>query len=212
MSSTEIKKLLLKEELEWMSFCPQFEIFPNWLIYSPFVKPKLKERTTALAILPSMTYGSGSNTLTRAALSCISELQSTLDPKEARVLDLGCGSGILALACAKLGFKYVDGMDISLEALSEARINAELNKLKVHFSDKIHPTRKYDFIIANLYGFLFYEYLPVFKKILKKDKYLFMGGIDQKQAETVIPLYEQAGFRQIKSVMFEGWHTIVWTR
>jgi ribosomal protein L11 methylase PrmA len=63
-----------------------------------------------------------------------------------------------------------------------------------------------------LYGFLFYEYLPVFKKILKKDKYLFMGGIDQKQAETVIPLYEQAGFRQIKSVMFEGWHTIVWTR
>ena len=206
------KKDLFHEELEWMNFQPQFEIFPNWLIYSPMIKPKMKTRFIPLAIMPSMTYGTGSNTLTRAALSCIAELNSSLDPKEAKILDLGCGSGVLALACAKLGFKHVEGMDISLEALAEAKLNADFNKRRVNVSDKISTSRRYDFIIANLYGFLFYEYLPVFKKILKKDKYLFMGGFDQKQAESIIPLYEKEGFKQLKSVMFEGWQTIVWTR
>lgn len=204
-------KNILKDEMSWMNFCDQFPVSPFWVIHLPWRKPKIKKDQIPVGIKPSLIYGSGSNILTQAALKSIPGICSKLNKSKSRILDLGCGSGILAIACSKLGFLQVEGMDISLEAIDEAKYNAKMNKVKIHFSDKVYLSKRYDFIIANLYGSLFFNYLTTLKKIMKAGGYLYMVGFDGVQEEALIPLYKSSGFVVVETGTHEDWKYYIWT-
>lgn len=218
-ASKRVVAALLLKERQFLSICPPFEVQPNWLIV-PDDRMRRKVQPVAdllgrkvLQIHPGFVYGSGGNELTRAALHEIPRLVSDLPAKTARILDLGCGSGILALACAKLGFKNVVGMDISKEALRQAKFNGGSNALKVKWVSKVDTSVTYDLIIANLFGSLFSDYLPVFNKILAPKGCIYAGGFDSKQWEYLHPLYESEGFTatRIQSDL-TSWPQVEWRR
>ncbi len=212
-------RLLQERELKFLELCPPFEVDPCWVIVPDAntrkrVTPVVQELgRRVIQIHPGFTYGSGANELTRKALREIPRLCSSLSKNDSRVLDLGCGSGVLALAVASLGFKSVVGMDISVSALREARCNANENGLKVKWVSRLDTEITYDLIIANLFGSLFFDYLPVFKKVLAPQGRIYCVGFDRNQAKELLPMYEKAGFKS-RLITSENpdWMSIEWYR
>ena len=217
-----VAQVLLKKNRAWEALCPSFTVPPFWRItpnirhYNSGLKGSARDGTQVLHIRPSFTFGSGGNTLTRAALSQIPLLCQDLPRRDSSILDLGCGSGILALACATLGYTNVTGMDISAPALFEAKANAKVMGpigRRVKWTSSLDGLGAQDLIIANLYGHLFFEYLPVFKTLLAPGGRIYTCGFDRTQEQSLIPAYEAAGFlmRRIQPPD-QGWPQMVWTK
>ena len=101
-------------------------VVPEWEVDSLVKEPGDKNRS--LVILdPGLAFGTGKHETTRACLEYIDELSSS----GGSFLDMGCGSGILSIAAAKLGYGPVAGFDIDAEAVKAAVENAEKNKVNV---------------------------------------------------------------------------------
>ena len=87
----------------------------------------------AIVLDPGMAFGTGKHETTRACLEYIDELADDSRSARASFLDMGCGSGILSIAAAKLGFGAVAGFDIDEDAVSASRENAARNGVQVDF-------------------------------------------------------------------------------
>ncbi len=173
-----------KENVDWIktyqeSIQPieagRFYIFPSW--YAP------KEGLINIKIDPALAFGSGHHATT---FSCLEAISIYVKPKD-RVIDVGCGSGILGLACKKLGanIELCDTDPLSVESCKE---NFELNvenydKLWEGSANKAEGT--YDVVIANIIADVLRFIAKDLKSALKEDGYLILSGILDKKEELV---------------------------
>ena len=113
------------------------------------VSPPWLSQPGDVVIEPGIAFGSGEHPTT---LSCLSAIDQWVKPGTS-CLDVGCGSGILAIAAAKLGANVV-GIDIEEDAISAARENAVKNGAVAHFSntDIASLDGRYELVVANLYA------------------------------------------------------------
>ena len=163
-------------------------------------------------LIPSFLYGSGGNQFTQFALSIVPDLVSRLDKRRDRVLDLGCGSGVLAIACAKLGIERVNALDISRAALRSTRRHAALNGVKVTPMTRLNTRRRYKLVLANLPGPALFEYASRFQANLEPDGVLYTGGFDRSEEARLVALLYQHGLA-IRDVTYtDGWKTLLWKR
>jgi len=114
-------------------------------------------------------------------------------------LDLGCGSGILALASAKFGAQAI-GWDLDATAIQEAQRNAKVNRLtsRVLFQTKDAlraPLPKAALIVANLYDSLLLHLLPRLEKHRKTGTTLILSGILQGQENAIIRTARKLGWK-----------------
>jgi len=128
------------------------------------------------------------------------------------VLDLGCGSGILALACAKLGRQAV-GWDLDPIAIQEAQRNAKVNRLTsralFHIKDALRaPLPKADLIIANLYDSLLLHLLPRLEKNQKNGATLILSGILQGQENTILRTARRLGWKLKRRGRLGRWYCL----
>ncbi len=124
---------------------------------------------------PGMAFGSGHHETTQLALSALE--QTPLRGR--RVLDVGAGSGVLAIAADILGAADAEGLDIDPDTVPVAAANTALNFSRAHFSvgtlaDKLAPA---DIVVANLFAELHAELAPAYLKVLKPGGLLFVTGI-----------------------------------
>ncbi|HMW16762.1 MAG TPA: 50S ribosomal protein L11 methyltransferase [Accumulibacter sp.] len=142
----------------------------------------------ALVLDPGMAFGTGSHATTRL---CLEWLERTpLAGKS--LLDYGCGSGILAIAAAKLGARQgqVWGIDIDPQAVSASRDNAERNTVEVTFLDAAHPlTGTFDVVIANILANPLRVLAPALCGYLNPGGTLVLSGILVDQAAELIAIY-----------------------
>ena len=145
---------------------PPFVLLPEWEVYkgNNLIPIKLKI---------GMAFGTGKHATTQIALSFVGKYVNPHD----KVLDAGCGSGVLSIAAAKLGANPVDAVDIHKEAVEECKTNAWENEVKINcqLRDVSQINEKYDVIIANIQ-------MEIFEKIFDKlanlfEKYLIISGI-----------------------------------
>ena len=111
-------------------------VVPDWEVED--VRRQTRDETRQMIVLdPGMAFGTGKHETTRACLEYIDELSdshpSSLIPHPSSFLDMGCGSGILSIAAAKLGFGPVAGFDIDEEAVKASKENAEKNGVLVDY-------------------------------------------------------------------------------
>ncbi|WP_225747425.1 50S ribosomal protein L11 methyltransferase [Eikenella sp. Marseille-P7795] len=101
-----------------------------------------------LRLDPGLAFGTGSHPTTRLCLQWLDENIQAAD----RVLDYGCGSGILAIAALKLGAAAADGVDIDEQAIAASRSNARQNEAAARFflPDDLPKTQQYDVVVANI--------------------------------------------------------------
>jgi len=141
-----------------------------------------------LILDPGMAFGTGSHPTTRL---CLEWLERNVSPA-CTVLDYGCGSGILAIAAARLGAGRVAGVDIDPQAVESARANAERNEVTALFADSAEPVAgEYDLVVANILSNPLRVLAPAICAHVRSGGSLALSGILREQAEEIIAIYAQ---------------------
>lgn len=134
---------------------------------------------------PGLAFGTGSHASTRLVLA---HLEAARMADGARVLDYGCGSGILGIAAAKLGAARVDAVDTDPQALETADENARLNGVDMGiFAPEALPAASYDIVIANILAQPLIVLAPL---LAARGERVLLSGILESQAAEVRRAYE----------------------
>jgi len=175
-------------------------IVPEWTDYEP------AEGEFVVKIDPGMAFGTGEHESTRM---CLMLLQA-LGVKGKDVIDVGTGSGILALAAAVLGAEKVEAYDIDDNAVKSANENCALNglqdKIYVANADLLDKTSgKFDIVLANITADVLILLSSKLGDYLKEGGVVIVSGIILKRENDVKNAFEQAGFRIDERVGMGEW-------
>jgi len=161
-----------------------------------------------LVLDPGRAFGTGSHATTRA---CLRWLERRVFPG-ARVLDYGCGSGILTIAAVKLGAGEAVGVDIDPEALAAARENAALNRAPARFLDAHAPLDfSADLVVANILANPLEVLAPLLAGHCRSGGRIALAGLLEAQGERVARAYAP-WFEIAASDPDEGWIALEGTR
>ncbi|WP_163649105.1 50S ribosomal protein L11 methyltransferase [Modicisalibacter sp. 'Wilcox'] len=162
-----------------------------------------------LRLDPGLAFGTGTHPTTALCLGWLDGLSvdGLLDGQ--RVLDVGCGSGILALAALKLGASAATGTDIDPQALLATRDNAERNaiaadRLLLHQPETL-PAERFAVVLANILAGPLVELAPTIAGHVAPGGRLALSGILAHQAEDVLAAYRDQGLAMDEPVERDGW-------
>lgn len=178
-------------------------IVPMWEDYSP------KPDEVTVKMDPGMAFGTGTHETT----SLCAELIEKYMPSNCRALDVGTGSGILAILESKLGADTVDALDIDHNAVKVAKENCIANNVSnvsCRQSDLIAKADgKYDFISANIVADIIIRMAENVSQYLKPNGLLVVSGIIEPQAEQVISVFKNKGFTLEFKLDKNDWNAFV---
>ncbi len=161
-----------------------------------------------LILDPGMAFGTGSHPTTRL---CLEWLERNVSDA-CSVLDYGCGSGILAIAAARLGAGHVAGVDIDPHAVEAARANAERNGVTALFADSAEPVAgEYDVVVANILSNPLRVLAPAICAHVRSGGRLALSGILREQVDEIVAIYAQWIPMQVADVR-EDWVCLSGTR
>lgn len=137
---------------------------------------------------PGAAFGTGSHATT---LLCLRWLAENMEP-HAAVLDYGCGSGILAIAAAKLGAGKVAGVDVDAHAIAVSRANGAANGIVAQFGlPEEMPAESFDVVVANILANTLELLAPLLARRVRLGGHIVLSGILELQAERVAAAYGQ---------------------
>lgn len=161
-----------------------------------------------LILDPGMAFGTGSHPTTRL---CLEWLEKNI-AAGCSVLDYGCGSGILAIAAARLGAGRVAGVDIDPQAVEAANANAERNGVVATFADSAEPVAgEYDVVVANILSNPLRVLAPAICAHVRPGGRLALSGILREQVDEIIAIYAQWIPMQVADTR-EDWVCLAGTR
>jgi len=205
-------KLEQKENIDWIksyqdSIEPieagKFYISPSWY--------EEKQEFINIKIDPALAFGSGHHATTFSCLGAISEFVD--DSKS--VIDVGCGSGILGLACTKLG-ATVDLCDTDPLSVNSTKENFELNGEKYNnlwegSVDKRDKSKgEYDVVVANIIADVLRFLASDLKQACVNDGVLILSGILDKKEDLVVESFKE--LKLIKRTLKDEWVTLVYKK
>lgn len=152
-----------------------------------------------IRISPALAFGTGSHATTAMCL----EWLGALDLQDRSVLDLGCGSGILAIAAKKRGAAYVVAVDNDPVALDTAQANAARNDVEVDFKSGLQDGESFDVICANIFANTLIELAPSIENALAADGALALSGLLPDQIESVASAFNRTCFEDPR--IQDGW-------
>ncbi len=185
---------------QWRSAFPPQRIGKH-LVIAPTWDDIVPEPSEVLIRLdPGMAFGTGQHPTTQLAL----ELLEAAIKEEEVVADIGAGSGILAIAAAKLGAKRVDAVDLDATTIPIARSNIQLNKvesvIRLHQGDGLNvlERQRYPLIVANILTKALLPMIPRCPKFLEPAGRLILSGILANEASQIEAQLEANDFRVLE--------------
>jgi ribosomal protein L11 methyltransferase len=182
---------------------------PPWQEYVP------TENDVVVLLDPGMAFGTGTHPTTQIAL----RLLETLEVRGKSVFDVGTGSGIIAIAAAKLGAVGVEGVDIDAVSVRQANANIELNDesgaVSIWNSDMAPgeaPRRTYDIVVANIIARVLVEISDQIAPSVADEGTLVLSGIIDSKEAGVIERYRSLGFALVDRQQIEDWIGHIWRR
>ncbi|MCX7901228.1 MAG: 50S ribosomal protein L11 methyltransferase [Burkholderiaceae bacterium] len=177
-------------------------ILPSW--HDP-----PSEDALVIRLDPGVAFGTGTHPTTRLCLRWL----DAHPPRSLSVLDYGCGSGILALAAAKLGAAIVAATDIDPQAVAAARANAAANGVEgIYTEPGALPAQPFDVVLANILTNPLKALAPTLAARLAVGGTLVLSGILERQANEVIFAYARQGLRTRLWAVEDGWVCLTATR
>lgn len=174
----------------------------RWLICPPDYREPAPPDSIPL-IVPTGAFGSGEHETTASCLEVVENVESI---ETCTVLDVGCGTGILAIAALKLGADRATGIDIEVKAAATSRVAARLNGVHDRFQivlgplDAVVPGR-FNLILANLYGDVLLDIAHLLVAAATARATIVFSGIAWEYAFQIRTRYEGLGC----SVISERW-------
>ena len=159
---------------------------------------------------PGMAFGTGQHPTTQLALEL---LEISIKGSDA-VADIGTGSGILAIAAAKMGAKRVDAVDLDATTIPIARSNIQLNKvesvIRLHQGNGLDALerQKYPLIVANILTKVILPMIPICPNFLEPAGRLILSGILATEASQIEAQLEANGFRVLETRQLEESHEL----
>ena len=189
----------------WKAHFPPLTIGRRLFVHPPWIAEVPADRL-AILLDPGMAFGTGQHASTRG---CLVLLEAALAERSgARVLDLGTGSGILAIAAAKLGAAEVVAVDIDPDACAAARDNARVNEVAglIRFGDTLDAVDgAFDVVVANLLATTLIELADRLAARLAPGGILIGAGVLADEAAAVRAAWRAAGLRATDEDVDEGW-------
>lgn len=174
----------------------------NWTVRASFHEPA--KTTQEIIIDPQMSFGTGHHATTQLMLSQLLELSC----KNAAVLDVGTGTGVLAILAKKLGATPVSGTDIEDWCVENAQENAAKNGFSnISFSTNTleEINTKFDIILANINRNVLVSHFPEYTKKLNKKGVLLLSGFHEKDVNVLVDLAQTHGLRLVGKTEKMGW-------
>lgn len=180
---------------------PRIVIRPSWEAYAA------APGEAVLTLDPGMSFGTGKHPTTRACLQLLDALAA--GDLSRPVLDMGCGSGILAIAARKLGFTHVRGFDYDPDAVAVARANAAANGLDIPFEarDLASNLDQGALVLANILGPVLIEHAAEVACAVLPGGALVASGILEALYPDVRAAFEAYGLREARSILIGEWRT-----
>jgi ribosomal protein L11 methyltransferase len=199
----------------WREHFPPIAVGKRFLLLPPWESPPTDTNRTIIVINPSMAFGTGHHGTTQGCLEAIELLYEQYGAPD-RALDLGTGSGVLAIALAKLGARRLWATDIDPIALTEAQKNSEANDVagSIQLSDLPierlpHP---FTLIVANLFSATLVSLVPTLSSALAPKGHLILAGIQLDQEHDVLTAYSAPEWNLVTRFPKEEWVTLVMQR
>ena len=200
------------EDIDWQNNWKEF--FKAFTIDDILIKPtweELKEEDKdkfLIEIDPGISFGTGKHETTQL---CIRQLQKYVEGKHPKVLDVGCGSGILSIVALKLGAREVVGTDLDADCMTSTRDNMQVNHLDLslgtfyvgnliddeELQEKV-GTEEYEIVVANILAPVIIAMAPVIPARLKQGGYFITSGIIDFKENEVKEAIEAAGLTVVE--------------
>lgn len=205
-------------ENNWKQYYKPMEIGERLLVIPEWEQETVRGQAkyagkVPLILEPGLTFGTGSHATTRL---CLTALEQAVHGGE-RVLDLGCGSGILSIAALTLGAASAAAVDIDDKCLTVAYENAALNgigrdRYTVLVGDAVSDRALkaqlgsgYDIVVANIVADVIIGLAPSVRQFLKPGGLFLCSGIIDDRAEEVAQRLREAGWGILRTRQSEGW-------
>ena len=197
-------------ENNWKQYFKPFLVGETFLIKPSWEQCEPEEGRRILEIDPSSSFGTGTHNTTQL---CICELERLVKSGD-RLLDMGCGSGILSVAAHMLGAEDVTAVDIDPSAVRIAAENAEKNGFALHtgVGDVIGDAElsariggDYDIIVANIVADVIIGLSPLVRPMLAPGGLFLCSGIIDDRAQEVADRLRENGWEILETRSAEGW-------
>lgn len=194
----------------WKKYFHTIEIGDRLAVVPSWEEYENKDNRTVLSIDPGAAFGTGTHATTSLCLGVLDECVAN----GMSVLDIGCGSGILAIASVLLGADKALGVDIDAQSVKTAKENAEINNIsdKTEFivgdlADKV--TGKYNIVCANIVADVIIKLLPDVGQFMTEDGILIISGIIDIRKDDVLSAVRDNGFEIELEAYKENWCAFV---
>jgi ribosomal protein L11 methyltransferase len=180
----------------------RFTILPPW--------EKRREGRINLIIDPGMAFGTGHHETTRSCL-VLMEKYAEAGAME-RFLDLGAGTGLLAIAASRLGYRHIVAVDTDPLAVEAIRTNLELNEVTnvdIREGSIVEVPGTFDCIAANIISGVLIQLAPALASHLKPGGIAVLSGILKGQDNEVIEVIKQAGLKLLEQYRDGKWVSLV---
>lgn len=203
-------------ENNWQDYYKPLEIGKKLLVVPEWDETPAGDRTL-LRLEPGLMFGTGSHATTRM---CLKALEGFAENGK-RVLDLGCGSGILGIGAMVLGCEECVGCDVDPKAPDIAGFNASLNGIcgdsfKVYAGDITGDAgmrkclgKDYDIVLANIVSDVIIPLAPLVRGFMAKGAVFISSGIIDGREDDVRSALQKAGFEITEHLHEEEWHCFV---
>jgi len=196
----------------WQQYFKPFAIVPGLIIKPSWESYAAQPGEQALEMDPGMAFGTGQHASTKLALSLIQSCCQAAPPE--RVLDVGTGTGILAMAAALFGAKEAAAIDNDPEAVAVAAENIARNGLAERIAVSAEPLEEisgqFDLICANILHDVLAELAPALVRRLAANGQLVLSGLLRgSQEESILRIYGELGLRLRQAVHEEEWAALL---
>lgn len=162
------------------------EITPDFWIVPTWHEPPAQARVV-IRLDPGLAFGTGTHPTTRMCLRWIARHEGSA--ALSRVLDYGCGSGILAVGAAKLGASTIDAVDIDPAAIQSTELNALANQVQLHAGQPELASGTYQTVLANILATPLKVLAPLLWSRVAEGGHLVLAGILERQTDELKAAY-----------------------
>ena len=158
---------------------------------------------------PGMAFGTGTHPTTFLCLEAIETYCQSQAPKS--VLDMGAGSGLLAIAAGKMGATNIDAIDYDPISVEATEVNAAINQVELtSILGDTPPNKRYEMVVANILAGPLLDMSQGLADCV--DSHLILSGLLNEQVPAIIKAYEKAGLKHLRTLSKEEWSAVEFIR